>query len=148
MTNEVTAPKNFDDRMLELFREKVGSMLTDGEINKIVETGMEKLFFTERRDPNSSTYHPRTLPCLAQTIVDDLVKEQAEAVILKWMHENKERMFAIMEKQLSNENLQNIMLQMFGQMFVGPITLANNSLQHKITNFAFQNNLNPGALHD
>jgi hypothetical protein len=149
MNNEVTTPKSFEERMIEQFRANIGNLMTDDEMRKIIERGMENLFFTPKMEKSKSYPYEEQLsaPPLAYQIAEKMFREAAEAVLMRWMVDNKERMFELLEKQLCNENLQSLMLQMFSQMFTSPILSANEHIKQRVTQFAFQNNLNPGALH-
>lgn len=148
MTNEVGTPKSFDQRMLDMFKENVGTLLSEEEMRKIIERGMENLFFTPKMKKSNQFPYDEMVdkPPLAYQIAEKLFLERAEHVMMKWLNENQERMFELMEKQLCNENLQGIMLQMFSQMFTMPIQESHMAMRNRIYNFAFQNNLNPGEL--
>lgn len=148
--NDVTTQKSFEERMIEQFKANIGNLMTDDEMRKIIERGMENLFFTPKYTKSKQYPYNEELsaPPLAYTLAEKMFRESAEAVLMRWMVDNKERMFELLEKQLCNENLQSLMMQMFSQMFMSPIHAASDHVRQQVTQFAFQNNLNPGALHE
>lgn len=103
MSNAVDKPKTFEERMIEQFRENVGNLLSDEEMRKIIERGMETLFFEGKTKKDSHyPYNTTELPPLAVKLAQDLLQESAERILLQWLNGNKERFFAMMEKQMSS----------------------------------------------
>ena len=100
MTNTPQVTKSFDERMMDMMRENVGSLFTPEDLKKIVERGIEKLFF-ESRLVSSSYGRNDFKPSLSEELVEKHIKEQVKIAIADWIQNNPEKILPIIETTIN-----------------------------------------------
>ncbi len=100
MTNIPQVTKSFDERIMDMMRENVGSLFTPEDLKKIVERGIEKLFF-ESRLVSSSYGRNDFKPSLSEELVEKHIKEQVKIAIADWIQNNPEKILPIIETTIS-----------------------------------------------
>lgn len=101
MTNEVIVQKSFEERMIDMMKENVGNLFTPDDLKKIVEKGIEKLYFTpqlKRSNYGTNEYDPS----LSEKLVDENIQEQVRYAIVRWMNENPEKILALIESAIKD----------------------------------------------
>ena len=100
MTNIPQVTKSFDERIMDMMRENVGSLFTPEDLKKIVERGIEKLFF-ESRLVSSSYGRNDFKPSLSEELVEKHIKEQVKIAIADWIQNNPEKILPIIETTIN-----------------------------------------------
>jgi len=85
---------------MDMMRENVGSLFTPEDLKKIVERGIEKLFF-ESRLVSSSYGRNDFKPSLSEELVEKHIKEQVKIAIADWIQNNPEKILPIIETTIS-----------------------------------------------
>ena len=107
-TNIPQVTKSFDERMMDMMRENVGGLFTPDDLKKIVERGIEKLFF-EARLTNSNYGRNDYKPSLSEELVEKHMKEQVRIAIAEWIKDNPEKMLPIIETAINKGITTHIM---------------------------------------
>lgn len=108
MAGEVVVTKSFDERMMDMMKENVGGLFTPEDLKKIVERGIEKLFF-EARLINSSYSRSDYKPSLSEELVEKYMKEQVRIAISEWIQNNPEKITPIIETAINTGITKHIM---------------------------------------
>jgi hypothetical protein len=108
MAGEVVVTKSFDERMMDMMKENVGGLFTPEDLKKIVERGIEKLFF-EARLTNSSYSRNDYKPSLSEELVEKYMKEQVRIAISEWIQNNPEKITPIIETAINTGITKHIM---------------------------------------
>lgn len=108
MAGEVVVTKSFDERMMDMMRENVGGLFTPEDLKKIVERGIEKLFF-EARLTNSSYGRNDYKASLSEELVEKHIKEQVRIAIAEWIQNNPEKILPIIENAINKGITTHIM---------------------------------------
>ena len=97
----VKTNQSFEDRIYEKIRTDIGSLMTDAELKKLVETAIERMFFKERiiKDGNYSAYQ-KTLPPLIQEITQKAVEKQISTHVERYIADHADVFKSIMEVTL------------------------------------------------
>lgn len=85
-----TPPQSFEERMKARIKESIGDMITDEELAKLVNRGVEEVFFKERPNTKGSYYDNKPLPPLLHQIVNDLLFPSVKAAADKYINDHKE----------------------------------------------------------
>lgn len=133
-STDVTAPKSFDDRMLEMLRDNLGKMMTDEEMKRILERGIEKLLFQPRTTVVHSGYNGTVQKDpLIQEMLQKELQPLLAPVLAKWMEENKERLEEIIAEVLG-KNQQEMLAKALDAMFSNAFTSFRFALTNDIQN--------------
>ena len=108
MAGEVVVTKSFDERMMDMMRENVGGLFTPEDLKKIVERGIEKLFF-EARLINSNYGRNDYKSSLSEELVEKHMKEQVRIAIAEWIKDNPEKILHIIENAINKGITTHIM---------------------------------------
>ena len=108
MAGEVVVTKSFDERMMDMMRENVGGLFTPEDLKKIVERGIEKLFF-EARLINSNYGRNDYKSSLSEELVEKHMKEQVRIAIAEWIKDNPEKILPIIENAINKGITTHIM---------------------------------------
>lgn len=102
MTNSVSTQLSFQDRLKSKIQESMGDLMTDEDLAKIVEQGIQSTFFERRPNPRyaNASYHEQrnmeaTIPPLIETILKDVLGTKMEALVAaevdKWFVANEDK---------------------------------------------------------
>jgi hypothetical protein len=94
--------------MMDMMRENVGGLFTPDDLKKIVERGIEKLFF-EARLTNSNYGRNDYKPSLSEELVEKHMKEQVRIAIAEWIKDNPEKILPIIETAINKGITTHIM---------------------------------------
>jgi len=96
MAGEIQKKQSFEERMLERIRDSIGELMTDDELKKIIERGMNTVFF----DPTDvkDGYSIRQEPALIEKILKDLLKDQVQREVMEYLKDNKALVTQTIEK--------------------------------------------------
>lgn len=108
MAGEVVVTKSFDERMMDMMKENVGGLFTPEDLKKIVERGIEKLFF-EARLINSNYGRNDYKSSLSEELVEKHMKEQVRIAIAEWIKDNPEKILPIIENAINKGITTHIM---------------------------------------
>jgi hypothetical protein len=88
--------KSFEERMMDMMKENSGNLFTPEDLKKIVEKGIEKLYFEPRLA--SSNYGRNDFKSsLSEELVSKFMQEQVRIAITEWIKNNPEKILPIIE---------------------------------------------------
>ena len=119
MTTEITTSKSFEERMVDMMRENVGSLFTPDDLKKIVEKGIEKLYF-EPRLITSSYGRNEYKKSLSEELVEKHIQSQVREAVSKWITDNPDSMKSMIDKALQDgmsKRIAKALDEMFQQTF-------------------------------
>ena len=87
MTGEIAKSQTFEQKMKTRIRESIGDMLSDEDLEKMVERSLEEVFFNERKNPNGG-FHAKPLPPLLHEIVKELLEPEVQKAVVKYIKKN------------------------------------------------------------
>lgn len=119
MTTEIVVTKSFEERMMDMMRENVGTLFTPDDLKKIVEKGIEKLYF-EPRLITSSYGRNEYKNSLSEELVEKHIQSQVREAVGKWITDNPDSMKSMIDKALQDRMSKRIakaLDEMFQQTF-------------------------------
>ena len=132
MTNEVSTPQTFEQRMKDRIRESIGDLITDEELQRMVERGVEEVFFkTGTKVINPGSYNSRTeeTPSLIHQMVKELLEPTVRAAVVEYVNSHPDEVAAVIEKIVS-EGVGEAVVKAVSSIFSGSMT----NLQMNIMN--------------
>lgn len=93
MNAQITTPQTFEQKMMDRIKDSIGDLLSDDDLKRIVEQGIEKALF-EKRTVHSGTgsWNDRVEDSLVDKAVREFLDERVTDAVNKWLDENPERM--------------------------------------------------------
>ena len=134
MTNEITTPLTFEQKMANKIKESIGDLLSDEDLTKLVNRGLEEAFFTERPNPH---YHynnnqPRTIEPLIHDIVRQTLQPAMNEAVKKYLEENQEHVMVLVNKTVQ-EGAGQALIKALDSMFSGTLISMQASI-HNVLN--------------
>lgn len=115
--NEVAVSKSFQERMFEKIKTDMASLMSDEEMKKLVETSIERLYFTGTVKKQSKyPYEVETEPeifTVVRKAVEDQIKQQVKDYIGEHSDFYKKAITEVLEKgftAIALGTIQNMML--------------------------------------
>ena len=95
MTDETTTiaqAKTFEERMRDRIRESIGELMSDEDLQKIVERGIDEVFF-KTRYVEEGRYNKREIPPLIHSVVKEVLNDRMKDAVETWLqtHESDVR---------------------------------------------------------
>jgi replicative superfamily II helicase len=134
--NNMTTPKTFEEKMKDRIKDSIGDLISDEDLKKLVEKGVQEAFFTERTAQQG--YNSVRVPALMTGIVEECLKDRAKVAVQEWMVEHADEVAAILDK-IVRDDLGQIMLAAFTQQLTAPLQQFQWSVQQQLSNL--QNNI-------
>lgn len=142
MTN-VTAPASFQDKMMDRIRDSIGDLISDEELGKLIERGIEQNFFKRETNPKwSNAYHnqrdsiPQYLPSTMDNIVNECISKKLEEMTKvyfdKWVIENSDKVEGIV-KQIVENGAGELVIKQISNMFQTPLMLLQTNMQMNLS---------------
>ena len=80
---ELTENKTFEQKMMDKVKDSIGDLMSDDDLKKIVDKGMEEVFFKERMETTGSGYHSNTTskPPLVESMLKELMTEKVRKAV-------------------------------------------------------------------
>lgn len=122
--------QNFEERMMSKIKESIGDMITDDELKKIVERGIEKAFFEPKMRKDQYGNREITDEPLAIRAVREFARKKADETVEKWIKENPQKIGEILDSVL-RDGIVKIVTQTIDQMFYMPLQTLKNEFQNR-----------------
>ena len=132
MTTEITVAKSFEERMIDMMRENVGSLFTPEDLKKIVEKGIEKLYF-EPRLISSSYGRNEYKYSLSEELVEKYIQSEIKKAINQWLIDNPE-IFKVMIDKALQEGMSKRIARAIDEIFQQTFWQFGESIKQQIIN--------------
>jgi hypothetical protein len=114
--------QSFEDRFMDKLREAMGAMMTEDELRKLIERGVEKFLFEPRRIPDNRGYGGTVeKPPLLQELLEKHLHDRMSAACAAYLKEDSAAVKALIEQTLQ-EGLAAAMVVGFRALFRDEIT--------------------------
>jgi hypothetical protein len=85
MANDLATPQTFEQRVFTRMRENIGELMTDEEMRKLLDTTIERMFFTEKKIPGRNYNSDTTEPPEIYKLVRELVEPQLKKALAEYL---------------------------------------------------------------
>ena len=127
MSTEITTPKTFEEKLKARVKDSIGDLISYADLTKLVERGIEEVFFKPRPNPARTLYSssstPETIPPLFYELLQQSLQPAVNAAIDKWVQENQDLVSAKVQEVVSNG------------VGMAILTAINNKLQEPLRQF-------------
>ena len=87
MTDEQTAmvpAKTFEERMRDRIRDSIGELMSDEDLQKIVQRGIDEVFFKSHY-VDDGRYQKREIPPLIHSVVKEVLSDRMKDAVEAWL---------------------------------------------------------------
>lgn len=126
---EVALNKSFEERMFEQIKSQMGDLLTLEELQKILETSIQKAFFSPRKE--GTVYHVQEKEPLFVEMIREELKPLLAAAANKWLEDNQDQVQEILQKQLG-ENAAQFVANAFTELMRTPMQQFSWEIQSRL----------------
>ena len=131
MSNEVTKPKSFEERMTERVKESIGDMIDDESLQKIVEKSINDAFFGFKPKYDQYQRMVGQEDPFITTVVRDLLKDRVTDATKKYFEDNAEAINAKVD-QIVKDGLAKVVYDQFNAQFHGSLMAFGNMVRDNI----------------
>lgn len=124
----VVIQQSFEEKLMDRIRESIGELMSDEDLKRIVEKGVDRALF-ERRTITSDGWSRSSSekPSFVDTVVKTLLEERMRVAVDAWIRANPEKLDKALNDAIVlgagscviaafNENFRGAMLNMQAQM--------------------------------
>lgn len=99
--NAVALTQDFQTKLFERIRDGIGELMTDEDLKRLVEAGMQKALFEERISYDNYHNRQEVLKPAIQTIVADLLKDNVRKAVNQWLSDNPDTVTKAIQELVS-----------------------------------------------
>jgi hypothetical protein len=129
--NDIVENKTFEQKMKDRVKESIGDLMSDEDLSKIVERGIEEAFFKESKD--TSSYHAKTIPPLAKQMVSDIMKDQVNMAVTDYFIKNPDLIKNLIAGVIE-DGLGNALLNSLNQKFKQDLYTFQTNIDQRLQN--------------
>lgn len=97
MSTDIERQKTFEERMMDRIKESVADLITDDELKKIIEKGVEKAFFEPRTGTDRWGNRSANEPSLVEQMVKKELEGRMEKAVQNWIAEHPDKLEYVMK---------------------------------------------------
>jgi hypothetical protein len=131
MTTSVQVSQDFQTRLFEKIRTDIGSLMTDDEIKKLVESAIERIFFTERVTKDGYGYQRTTQPPELVEVVKAAVEPKVKEAVQEWIAAHPDEVKRALDQALAG-GLAQAVLRAFDTMLSNTMSQVQFNLQESL----------------
>ena len=129
--NNLPAPiMTFEERMRARIRESIGELMSDEDLAKIVDRGLEEVFFQPR---GKGGYNQEPRPPLIHDIVRDVLGLQVQKEVAYWVQTHNDEVKEIL-KQVLEEGVGLAVMSALKSMFANDLMTLGHSIENRLRN--------------
>jgi hypothetical protein len=133
-TTAVEVSMSFEDRMKLRIKEGIGDLLSDEEVKKLIDRGMEEVFLKPQSIPDPRGYsNPTIKPCILHEIVKDALLPIVTQIVKEYIAEHKEEVEATVKTALQN-GVGGCMLTAMNSIFQGAMYNFQSQIVQQVQN--------------
>lgn len=92
MNEVITTPQTFEQKMMDRIRDSISDLISDEDLKRIVERGIEKAMFEPKVILGQGSWNNRTEDSLVDKAVRQYLNERVQEAVNKWLAEHPDRM--------------------------------------------------------
>lgn len=89
MTNAIATGNTFEDRMKARIKDSIGDLITDEDLTKLINRGVEEVFF-KKTTIKTNSWDTKEGPSLLESIVKELLEDQVKDAVKVYIKDNSE----------------------------------------------------------
>ena len=99
---QIVHRKTVYEKLSDMIRDNISDLMSDEDLQKIIERGIDELLFQVRKDPSSrSMYDEKKLPPLIHELIIECLDSRIRAAIEVWIGNNADKVEKIVSDVLA-----------------------------------------------
>lgn len=136
--SEVAPVKSFEEKMKARIKESIGDLVSDEDLTKLVERGLEETFFKPRPNPKYGSYgynssQPVTIEPLIQEILRETLLPSMKAAVETYLKDHHEEVM-VMVDTVVKEGAGKAVVKAVELMFTSQMMSLQQSMQTALMN--------------
>lgn len=127
MSQDIQQKQTFEERMMDKIRESIGDLMTQEELKKILERGVEKALFHSRQVKDGYGGH-RTIPSVLDEAVSKFLQPAMDKAVSDWIDAHQVEIKAAVDKAVQ-AGAGEAVLRALDSKFYGAISNLEMSLR-------------------
>jgi uncharacterized hydantoinase/oxoprolinase family protein len=127
--NEIQQSQNFEQKMMERIKDSIGDLITDEELKRLINTGMDRAFLQKKTV--SDGYRTKEMPSFLEEVVKELLEEKVHDAISVYIKEHADEVLNVVDKVVQT-GLGNAMLNAINMQFQSQMYQFQSNIQHQL----------------
>lgn len=128
--NDVVTQMSFQDKLKDLIRDKIGDLLSDDDLKKLINSAAHELFFAPTKIRVIS-WETKDGPPNIHALVKELLEPKVKEMISEWIQQNPEEIKKILQDTL-NQDIGIMIMRSLSQAVSGPLNNAIMNIQSNL----------------
>ena len=120
----------FQKRVYERIRDSIGDLMSDEDLQRLVETAMQKAFFEPVKIEGNYYQQTRIEPPWFVAAIKELLKERVKEAVKVWIETHPDEIAKLLDEVIA-KGFVGIVLSYFEQQIKQPLWEFTNKLQEK-----------------
>jgi len=133
--NAITENKTFEERMKDRIKDSIGDLITDEDLTKLVNRGIEDVFFKKTRIKKGYDYEDG--PALIESIVKELLEEKIRIFAQQYVSLHEKEVVEAINK-VAKEGAGNAVLAAISSAFSRQLYMFENNIRQQFQNGGFR----------
>lgn len=129
----VATTKDFQERLYEKIRTDIGSLMSDVDIKKLVDTAMERVFFTPEVKKDQWGHQTSVKPPKIEQLIQELLEPALRKAISEWLNTHPDVLTQALDKALAG-GLATATLRALDSMMQTQFTQLQYDVQEALRN--------------
>lgn len=123
--NNITSGNTFEERMKARIKDSIGDLITDEDLTKLINRGVEEVFF-KKTTIKTNSWDTKEGPSLLESIVKELLEDQVKDAVKVYLKDNSETV---------NRSIESVLQEGIGKAVIAAM---NQNFQSSLYNFQAQ----------
>ena len=131
---DIATHQTFEDRMMGRIRESIGELMSDEDLRKIVERGVEKALFDRRELPKQDYGGYRRVeeaPSIVETAAREYLDDKVTECVREWITDNPDRFEQIIGETIE-KGIVKALSDAIGRLFASSFHTMSASIENQI----------------
>lgn len=137
MSTELVTAQSFEDRLKNRIKDSMGDLLTDEELSKMVQRGVESVFFTRAETRDRWGTVTGTEPSVVDKIVKELLEPKVRAAVVDWIDNNPAAVTAAINSMLE-KGAGLALMAAVGSLFQSDMNTLRMNIDERLRNGNFR----------
>jgi hypothetical protein len=134
MSNEIQTNETFEEKLKTRIRESIGDLLSDDDLKKIIDRGLEEVFFTEKVTITGHYSNNKQItPPLIHQMIKELLQPNVDEIIKQYIHEHETEVNEIIHNTVQ-EGIGTCLVKAMNSMFQHQMFTLENNIRNQIAN--------------
>lgn len=130
--NEITTGNTFEERMKARIKDSIGDLITDEDLTKLINRGVEDVFF-KKTVVRVNSYENKEGPSLLESIVKELLETQVRDCIKDYLKDNSETVKNTID-EVVRDGIGKAMIAAMNQSFQNSLYQFQANISQQLSN--------------